>query len=59
MHKLGVCQWEVKLWIASFGRANGAWRVVVTNVTGQTCTVHVSFYPVNGGASKIVHHTLD
>lgn len=43
MHRLGVCEWEVKLWIASAGQANGAWRVVVTNVTGHTCTVHVSF----------------
>lgn len=42
MHKLGVCEWEVKLWLASSGQANGAWRVVVTNVTGHTCTVHVS-----------------
>lgn len=42
MHKLGVCEWEVKLWMASSGPANGAWRVVVTNVTGHTCAVHVS-----------------
>lgn len=42
MHKLGVCEWEVKLWMASSGEANGAWRVVVTNVTGHTCAVHVS-----------------
>lgn len=41
MHKLGVCEWEVKLWLDSSGQANGAWRVVVTNVTGHTCTVHV------------------
>ena len=42
MHRLGVCQWEVKLWISSEGEANGAWRVVVANVTGHTCIVHVS-----------------
>lgn len=42
MHRLGVCEWEVKLWISSDGEANGAWRVVVTNVTGHTCIVHVS-----------------
>lgn len=42
MHRLGVCEWEVKLWISSKGDANGAWRVVVTNVTGHTCIVHVS-----------------
>ncbi|KAJ4822501.1 acetyl-coenzyme-A carboxylase [Turnera subulata] len=41
MHRLGVCEWEVKLWMASSGQANGAWRVVVTNVTGHTCTIHV------------------
>ncbi|XP_062145774.1 acetyl-CoA carboxylase 1-like isoform X2 [Alnus glutinosa] len=41
MHRLGVCEWEVKLWMASSGQANGAWRVVVTNVTGHTCTVHI------------------
>lgn len=42
MHRLGICEWEVKLWIASDGQANGAWRVVVTNATGHTCVVHVS-----------------
>lgn len=42
MHRLGVCEWEVKLWISSEGDANGAWRVVVTNATGHTCIVHVS-----------------
>ncbi|KAA0051708.1 acetyl-CoA carboxylase 1-like [Cucumis melo var. makuwa] len=35
MHKLGVCEWEVKLWLDSSGQENGAWRVVVTNVTGK------------------------
>ncbi|KAG6438183.1 hypothetical protein SASPL_103120 [Salvia splendens] len=40
MHRLGVCEWEVKLWISSNGEANGAWRVVVTNVTGHTCIVN-------------------
>lgn len=44
MHRLGVCEWEVKLWMASSGQANVAWRVVVTNVTGHTCTVHVCLY---------------
>lgn len=44
MHRLGVVEWEVKLWMASSGPANGAWRIIVTNVTGHTCTVHVSFF---------------
>lgn len=42
MHRLGICEWEVKLGITSAGQANGAWRVVVTNATGHTCVVHVS-----------------
>ncbi|PSS17413.1 Biotin carboxylase [Actinidia chinensis var. chinensis] len=41
MHRLGVCEWEVKLWMTSAGQANGTWRVVVENVTGHTCTVHI------------------
>lgn len=44
MHRLGVVVWEVKLWMAACGQANGAWRVIVNNVTGHTCTVHVSIY---------------
>ncbi|KAJ0232077.1 Acetyl-CoA carboxylase [Hirschfeldia incana] len=36
MHGLGVCEWEVRLRLAS-----GAWRAVVANVTGRTCTVHI------------------
>ncbi|KAL5074835.1 hypothetical protein RYX36_013819 [Vicia faba] len=34
MHRLGVFVWEVKLWITACGQANGAWRVIVNNVTG-------------------------
>lgn len=44
MYRLGVCEWEVKLCIASAGQAYGSWRVVVANVTGHTCTVHVSLF---------------
>jgi len=44
MHRLGVVVWEVKLWMAAGGQANGAWRVIVNNVTGHTCTVHVSLF---------------
>jgi hypothetical protein len=43
MHRLSVCQWEVKLWLDCDGQANGAWRVVITNITGHTCTVDVSY----------------
>ncbi|KAI4986331.1 hypothetical protein ZWY2020_018961 [Hordeum vulgare] len=41
MHRLSVCQWEVKLWLDCDGQANGAWRVVVTIVTGHSCTVDI------------------
>lgn len=42
MHRLAVCEWEVKLWLGSVGPASGSWRIVVKNVTGQTCSFHVS-----------------
>nr|ASZ00204.1 acetyl-CoA carboxylase 2 [California macrophylla] len=41
MHRFGVCEWEMKLLMRSSGLADGAWRIVVTNVTGHTCIVHV------------------
>ncbi|XBI75211.1 hypothetical protein VPH35_068610 [Triticum aestivum] len=41
MHRLSVCQWEVKLWLDCDGQASGAWRVVVTIVTGHSCTVDI------------------
>ncbi|XP_008803739.1 acetyl-CoA carboxylase 1-like [Phoenix dactylifera] len=41
MHRLAVCEWEVKLWLDSIGLASGAWRIIVTNVTGHTCTIHI------------------
>lgn len=44
MYRLCVCEWEVKFRISSDGDANGAWRVVVTIVTGHTCIVHVSWW---------------
>lgn len=52
MHRLNVCEWEVKLWLSSSGKANGAWRVVITNVTGHTCAVNVSLYAVSCMFSK-------
>ncbi|KAJ4731697.1 Acetyl-CoA carboxylase [Rhynchospora pubera] len=50
MHRVSVCEWEVKLWLGGDGAASGAWRVVVTNVTGHTCAVHV-YREVEGGKS--------
>ncbi|XVF64733.1 hypothetical protein PTKIN_Ptkin09bG0191000 [Pterospermum kingtungense] len=58
MHKLGVSEWEVKLWMASSGQANGAWRVVVTNVTGQTCTVHIYRELEDTSKHRVVYHSL-
>ncbi|XP_075516776.1 acetyl-CoA carboxylase 1-like [Primulina tabacum] len=55
MHRLGVCVWEVKLWIASEGGANGAWRVVVTNVTGHTCIVHIYREVEDSSKGRVVY----
>ncbi|CAL5414879.1 unnamed protein product [Camellia sinensis] len=58
MHRLGVCVWEVKLWITSAGQANGAWRVVVENVTGHTCTVHLIYRELEDSSKqKVVYHS--
>ncbi|XP_022141483.1 acetyl-CoA carboxylase 1-like [Momordica charantia] len=58
MHKLGVCEWEVKLWLASSGQANGAWRVVVTNVTGHTCTVHIYREVEDTNGHRVLYHSV-
>ncbi|XP_048332325.1 acetyl-CoA carboxylase 1 [Ziziphus jujuba] len=58
MHRLGVCEWEVKLWMESSGQVNGAWRVVVTNVTGHTCTVHVYRELEDTNQHKVVYHSI-
>ncbi|CAN1247442.1 Acetyl-CoA carboxylase 1 [Linum perenne] len=57
MHRLGVCEWEVKFWIGSQGEANGAWRVVVTNVTGHTCTVHIYRELEDTSKHIVVYHS--
>lgn len=58
MHRLGVSEWEVKLWIASSGLANGAWRFVVTNVTGHTCTTHIYRELEDSSTHKVVYHSI-
>jgi hypothetical protein len=55
MHRLGVFVWEVKLWVTACGQANGAWRVIVNNVTGHTSTVHVSFYLLKSFKERFLH----
>ncbi|KAI8013044.1 Acetyl-CoA carboxylase 1 [Camellia lanceoleosa] len=57
MHRLGVCVWEVKLWMASAGQANGAWRVVVENVTGHTCIVHIYRELEDNSKQSMVYHS--
>ncbi|KAK1267607.1 Acetyl-CoA carboxylase 1 [Acorus gramineus] len=57
MHRLAVCEWEVKLWLASAGLASGAWRVVVTNVTGHTCTVHIYRELEDSKTHEVVYHS--
>ncbi|XP_031392733.1 acetyl-CoA carboxylase 1-like [Punica granatum] len=58
MYRLGVCEWEVKLWIASSGPANGAWRFVVTNVTGHTCTTHIYRELEDTGKHGVMYHSI-
>ncbi|KAL8171437.1 hypothetical protein V2J09_023241 [Rumex salicifolius] len=58
MHRLNVCEWEVKLWVASNGPANGAWRVLVTNVTGHTCVVHVYRELDDNTTHQMVYHSI-
>nr|ASZ00206.1 acetyl-CoA carboxylase 2 [Geranium incanum] len=58
MHKLGVCEWEMKLLMTSSGLANGAWRIVVTNVTGHTCTVDVYREIEDTKAHKMIYHSI-
>uniref|UniRef100_A0A7N1A1T5 Acetyl-CoA carboxylase n=1 Tax=Kalanchoe fedtschenkoi TaxID=63787 RepID=A0A7N1A1T5_KALFE len=57
MHRLNVCQWEVKLWMTSAGPASGAWRVVVDNVTGQTCTVNVYRELEDASKAGVLYHS--
>ncbi|XP_054796887.1 acetyl-CoA carboxylase 1-like [Prosopis cineraria] len=59
MHRLGVAEWEVKLCIASSGQANGAWRVVVTNVTGHTCTVHIYREAEEKSTHKVAYRSIN
>ncbi|KAI0495328.1 hypothetical protein KFK09_025478 [Dendrobium nobile] len=57
MHRLAVCEWEVKLFLATDGLAHGAWRIVVTNVTGHTCTVHVYREVEDSKTHEVVYHS--
>ncbi|KAG0471315.1 hypothetical protein HPP92_015861 [Vanilla planifolia] len=57
MHRLAVCEWEVKLLLATDGVACGAWRIVVTNVTGHTCTVHVYRELDDSRTHEVVYHS--
>ncbi|KAJ3673764.1 hypothetical protein LUZ60_005756 [Juncus effusus] len=57
MHRLSVCEWEVKLLLECQGSSSGAWRVVVTNVTGHTCTVHVYREVEDGQTHQLVYHS--
>ncbi|RHN68588.1 putative ligase [Medicago truncatula] len=59
MHRLGVFVWEVKLWITAYGQANGAWRVIVNNVTGHTCTVHIYREMEDATARKVVYSSVN
>ncbi|KAL9247543.1 hypothetical protein vseg_020966 [Gypsophila vaccaria] len=58
MHKLNVCEWEVKLQISSLGLANGPWRIVVSNLTGHTCIVNVYRELEDSTLHKMVYHSV-
>ncbi|XP_052169537.1 acetyl-CoA carboxylase 1 [Oryza glaberrima] len=58
MHRLSVCQWEVKLWLDCDGQASGAWRVVVTNVTGHTCTVDIYREVEDSNTHQLFYHSV-
>lgn len=58
MHRLNVCEWEVKLWISSSGQANGSWRIAVTNMTGHTCSVHVYRELEDNNLHEMVYHSV-
>ncbi|KAJ0987373.1 hypothetical protein J5N97_005729 [Dioscorea zingiberensis] len=58
MHRLAVCEWEVKLRLDSVGPASGAWRVVVTNATGHTCTVHIYREVEDNKTHEVVYHSV-
>ncbi|RID57049.1 hypothetical protein BRARA_F00455 [Brassica rapa] len=53
MHRLGVCEWEVRLRLAS-----GVWRAVVTNVTGRTCTVHIYREVEATGSNSLIYQSI-
>ncbi|KAF8390974.1 hypothetical protein HHK36_023274 [Tetracentron sinense] len=57
MHRLGACEWEVKLLMASAELTSGAWRVVVANVTGHTCTVHIYRKMEDTSKHEVVYHS--
>ncbi|XP_010461353.1 PREDICTED: acetyl-CoA carboxylase 1-like [Camelina sativa] len=58
MHKLGVREWEVRLWLGSSGLANGAWRVVVANVTGRTCTINIYREVQATGSNSLIYYSI-
>ncbi|XP_010916915.1 acetyl-CoA carboxylase 1 [Elaeis guineensis] len=57
MHRLAVCEWEVKLWLDSIGLASGAWRIIVTNVTGHTCTIQIYREFEDSKSHELVYHS--
>ncbi|KAL8514106.1 hypothetical protein ACS0TY_013288 [Phlomoides rotata] len=58
MYRLGVFECEIKLWISSNGDANGAWRVVITNVTGHTCIVHIYREVEDSSKDRVVYSSI-
>ncbi|XP_072977660.1 acetyl-CoA carboxylase 1-like isoform X1 [Typha angustifolia] len=57
MHRLAVCEWEVKLWLDCDGSASGSWRIAVTNVTGHTCNVHIYREVKENKSQELMYHS--
>eukprot|EP01018_Ginkgo_biloba_P038670 Gb_33780 [translate_table: standard] len=57
MHRLAVGEWEIRLRMDSLGAANGAWRILVTNPTGHTCTIHIYREAEDTSKHEVVYHS--
>ncbi|KAG0579665.1 hypothetical protein KC19_4G115000 [Ceratodon purpureus] len=55
MHRLAVAGWEIRVRLKELQAANGAWRVVVSNPTGHTCTVQVYREAQDKDSGKVMY----
>ncbi|XP_024374276.1 acetyl-CoA carboxylase 1 [Physcomitrium patens] len=55
MHRLAIAGWEIRVRLKELQAANGAWRVVVSNPTGHTCTVQVYREAQDKDSGKVIY----